>query len=68
MESRKQGAQEKVTSRCPKCEWVALEKYGADMPYTSFFPGLSDEYFVCHNPECDVARIYGDNAVMVSSR
>lgn len=49
--------------RCPKCEHLSLEKVGEDMPYVSFFPGLSDEYFVCQNPKCDVERIYGDNAI-----
>jgi hypothetical protein len=49
--------------RCPKCEHLSTEKFGESMPYTSFFPGLSDEYFVCKNPKCNVERIYAENAI-----
>jgi hypothetical protein len=51
--------------RCPKCEHLSTEKVGVDMPYTSFFPWLSDEYFVCQNPKCKVERIYGENAIIL---
>lgn len=49
--------------RCPKCEVLTLEKVGEETPYVSFFAGISSEYFICHNPKCEVDRIYSENAI-----
>lgn len=57
------------TCRCPKCKHVSTVKVGEnDAPYVSLYAGHEGPYFVCQNPKCDVERIYGDNAVMVSGR
>lgn len=42
--------------RCPWCKHVS----------TFFTEDGRDRYFYCQNPLCDVERIYGDSAVMVS--
>lgn len=42
--------------RCPWCMHVSV---------TCVEDGR-DKYFYCQNPLCDVERIYGENAVMVS--
>lgn len=51
--------------RCPKCEYLTMDKVEANTPYFSYFAGLSGEYFVCKNPKCDVERIYGENAIVL---
>lgn len=45
-----------VSQRCPWCMHVSI----------AFTDDGHDRYFYCQNPLCDVERIYGDNAVMVS--
>lgn len=55
--------EERLVCRCPKCEHLSLDYVLDDGPYVSFFAGLSGEYFLCKNPDCDVDRIYGDTAV-----
>jgi len=42
--------------RCPWCHHVSI----------AFTEDGRDKYFYCQNPLCDVERIYGDSAVMVS--
>ena len=55
--------------RCPKGEHVTTVKVACEeVPYVSLFAGAVGPYFVCQNPRCDVERIYGTNAVMVSGR
>ena len=55
--------------RCPKCEHVTTVKVACEeVPYVSLFAGAVGPYFVCQNPRCNVERIYGTNAVMVSGR
>jgi len=54
--------------RCPGCEHISTVKVGSDDAYVSLFAGPTGPYFVCQNPNCNVERIYSDNAVMVSGR
>jgi hypothetical protein len=54
--------------RCPKCEVISTVKEQSAKPYVSLFAGYSGDYFICQNPKCDVERIYGTNAVMVSGK
>lgn len=42
--------------RCPMCKHVS----------TVSVQDGRDYYFYCQNPSCNVERIYGDNAVMVT--
>lgn len=65
IEHRFKDEEGKQVARCPKCEHLTTERVGDDGPYFSFFAGLSGEYFVCKNSECEVDRIYGDNVVTV---
>lgn len=44
-----------TTRRCPICEYVS----------TTMIEDGRDFYFLCKNFECNVERIYGDNAVML---
>ena len=55
---------EVLVRRCPKCEHLSTECVRDEEPYVSFYAGLSGEYFVCKNPECDVDRIYSDDCVV----
>jgi hypothetical protein len=50
--------------RCPKCEVISVVKAGEKDRGFGFYAGLSGEYFICQNPECDVERIYGSNCVV----
>lgn len=56
------------TKRCPGCGHVSTLKAGEDTPSFGIHFSITGEYFYCQNPKCDVERIYGDNAVMVSGR
>jgi hypothetical protein len=49
--------EEGETQRCPCCGHVS----------TLSTADSSGCYFYCQNPKCNVERIYGDNAVMVSN-
>ena len=60
--------EERTTARCPKCEHISALKVGTEDPYVSIYAGPTGPYFVCQNPKCDVERIYGTNAVMVSGK
>ena len=44
------------TRRCPMCKHVS----------TVSVQDGRDYYFYCQNPSCNVERIYGDNAIMVT--
>lgn len=44
--------------RCPWCNHVSI----------AYTEDGKDRYFYCQNPLCDVERIYGENAVMISGR
>lgn len=44
-----------TTRRCPICEYVSM----------TMIEDGRDFYFLCKNFECNVDRIYGDNAVML---
>lgn len=50
--------------RCPKCEVISVTKQVSASNYVSLFAGHSGDYFVCQNPQCDVERIYGTNAII----
>ena len=56
------------SKRCPCCGHVSTLKAGEDTPSLGMQFSITGEYFYCQNPNCDVERIYGDNAVMVSGR
>lgn len=59
---------ESEVCRCPKCDHVTTVKVEDETPYVSLGAGPTGPYFVCQNPRCDVERIYGTKAVMVSGR
>jgi hypothetical protein len=56
------------TMRCPGCGHVSTLKAGSDEPSCGMQFSVTGEYFYCQNPKCEVERIYGDNAVMVSGK
>ena len=51
--------------RCPKCGWVSVTKVIDDSPHFGIMFQPSGDYFVCTNPQCDVQRIYGENAILI---
>jgi len=59
---------DKESQRCPSCGHVSTLKAGKDTPSLGMQFSITGEYFYCQNPNCDVERIYGDNAVMVSGK
>lgn len=46
------------TRRCPWCDYVS----------TLYVKDAYDFYFYCQNPNCQVERIYADNAVMTPAK
>lgn len=56
------------TRRCPSCGHVSTLKAGSDEPSYGIQFSITGEYFYCQNPNCNVERIYGNNAVMVTGK
>lgn len=53
------------TFRCPKCGWVSTTKVIDEDPHVGLMFQPTGNYFICMNYKCDVARIYGDNAILL---
>lgn len=53
---------------CPKCRHISHCKAGGDEVCYGLYDGFTGEYYYCQNPLCDVERIYGETAVMVSGK
>lgn len=56
---------DKLVRRCPICEHLSTDLVQEEVPYVSFFAGMSGEYFRCNNPKCEVDRIYDFNCVTI---
>lgn len=56
------------TCRCPVCGHVSTLKVEDGCKFVGLSAGPTGDYFACQNPKCNVERIYGTNAVMVSGR
>ena len=56
------------TKRCPVCGHVSTLQSGSDDPHFGIQFNITGKYFYCQNPKCEVERIYGDNAVMVTGK
>jgi hypothetical protein len=47
------------------CGWVSVTKMVFDAPHIGLMFNAIGDHFICTNLQCDVERIFGDNAVML---
>lgn len=64
----KENEAEITTMRCPACGYISTVKVVDDNKFIGISNDACGSYFVCQNFKCNVERIYGDNAVMVSGK